>query len=128
METTPRLLVVADWTVVAQSVVTAARRAAESRRQPLALLVPAWLHGIDWVGDPLASRPCAERQLGAILELAESAGLRFELAVVGDPDPVTAIEDAVSAWPADELLLCTRRRRAGLGHPLLGARTERATG
>jgi hypothetical protein len=42
--------------------------------------------------------------------------------VVGDPDPVTAICDALAEWPADELLICAHGRR------LTGLRAGRATG
>jgi hypothetical protein len=39
------------------------------------VLVPAWLHGLAWAGDPAASVPCAERQLESdeVLLFARSA-------------------------------------------------------
>jgi hypothetical protein len=81
------------------------------------------------VGDPAASLPCAYRQLATLAHLADSVGFAFDAAGVGDPDPVAAICDALDEWPADELLLCTRGRLAGLSHPLdLAHRTRRATG
>jgi len=92
-----------------------------------AVVVPAWLHGLDWAGDPYASRPCAERQVQALGELAERAGLTVELAAVGDPDPTSAIDDARSLFRAAEILLCTRPRH--LRHPLdLAHRVRRTTG
>jgi hypothetical protein len=123
-----RILVVADWTVDAHAVVDTVRRVAGAGARRVALLVPAWLHGLDWAGDPHASRPCAETQLARITYLATRANLEFDVAAVGDPDPVTAIMDVVHEWPADELLLCLRRRRLGLGHPVLGRRAARSTG
>jgi hypothetical protein len=102
-----RVLVVADWTVDAQAVVTTVCRRLPDVR--LALVVPARLHGLDWAGDPRASCPCARRQVETIKELAATAGVDFELAVVGDPDPLAATEDALSDWPAHRLLLCSRR-------------------
>jgi hypothetical protein len=62
-----RVLLVSDWTVDPHAVVAAAARHDERESAAFALLVPAWLHGLDWVGDPLASVPCAQRQLDVIL-------------------------------------------------------------
>ena len=86
-----RTLVVADWTVDPQAVVDAVRRLAGAGARRVALLVPAWLHGLDRAGDPHASRPCAEAQLAHITYLSGRAGLDFDVAEVGDPDPITAI-------------------------------------
>src|SRR4051812_15036747 len=94
-----RVLLVADWAVDPHEVVAEACRQ-HSRRWDTAfgVLVPAWLHGIDWAGDPRGSVPCARRQLGSIQELAAAAGLPLESAAVGDPEPVTAIYDATQQW------------------------------
>jgi hypothetical protein len=126
----PHVLLVADWTVDPGAVVAAARRHREEQpATTFGLLVPAWLHGLDWAGDPNASAPCACRQLTAIREVAAAAGLDVEVALVGDPDPATAIYDAVHDWHADEVLLCVRHhhhlalRRFDLQH-----RAQRLTG
>jgi hypothetical protein len=127
--TTSRVLVVADWGTDAAAVVAAARRRRERHHAALGLVVPARLHGLDWVGDPSASIPCAQRQLASIGRLALAGGLRFDAAAVGDPDPLAAIWDALADWPADELLLCTRARRVALPHPFdLEHRARRLTG
>jgi hypothetical protein len=127
--TTGRVLVVADWTTDAAVVVAACRRRREQDGTALGLVVPARLHGLDWVGDPSASIPCAQRQLGSIGRLAAAAGLHFDAAAVGDPDPLAAISDALADWPADELLLCTRARRVAVPHPFaLEHRARRLTG
>ena len=128
-QATRRVLVVADWTTDPEAVVAACVERAELTGGDFALLVPARLHGLDWVGDPAASVPCAQRQLTTIGRLADADGFAFECAAVGDPDPVTAICDALHAWPAGEVLLCTRRRGAAISHPLdLARRTRRLTG
>ena len=91
------VLLVSDWDVAPEAVVDAARC-----RHPSAgvyLLVPARLRGLDWVGDPYASVPCARRQLDAIARLAARAGLNLVEASVGDPDPITAIGDALADSP-----------------------------
>jgi hypothetical protein len=123
-----RLLVVVDWTTDPEAVVAACVERQRLSGADLGLLVPAWLHGLDWVGDPAASIPCAHRQLATLAHLADSVGIAFHAAGVGDPDPVAAICDALDEWPADELLLCTRGRRAAVSHPLdLAHRVRRAT-
>jgi hypothetical protein len=127
--TAGRVLVVSDWRTDPEAIVAACVDRQERSGGDFALLVPAWLHGLDWVGDPAASLPCAYRQLATLAHLADSVGFAFDAAGVGDPDPVAAICDALDEWPADELLLCTRGRRAAVSHPLdLAHRTRRATG
>jgi hypothetical protein len=79
--------------------------------------VPARLHGIDWVGDPYASVPCAQRQLDAIVRLAPAAGLDVVDARVGDPEQIAAIGDALADWPVQALLLCAPRGRVGAPYP-----------
>ena len=122
-------LVVADWTVDPQAVVTWCRAHDDSRTSTLRIVVPAWLHGLDWVGDPWASVPCAQRQLERISGLCAAAGLPVESGVVGDPDPLSSIDDAVHAGRVDEILLFARGRHVAAGYPLsLARRAERLTG
>jgi hypothetical protein len=124
-----RVLVVADWGVDPRAVIAACERRDMERRSSFALVVPAWLHGIDWAGDPLASVPCAGRQVLAITAAANAAGRRFASADIGDPEPVTAIGDVLAEWPADELLICSRPARLRVPHPFdLTHRAHRVTG
>jgi hypothetical protein len=123
-----RILVVADWTVDPHAVVAACSGQQEHDRSFI-LTVPAWLHGLDWAGDPTASAPCAQRQLEAIARLSIAAGLVVEVAGVGDPDPISAIGDALESHAPTEILLLTRMRRFEAPHPLdLVDRAQRATG
>jgi len=115
------VLLVSDWAVDPHSVVAAAARAANDGAT-FHLLVPAWLHGLDWAGDPRASRPCAHAHLERLTRMLTAAGLTIAEAEVGDPDPVTAIADAVDGWRADAVVLCAHGRR------LLAQRARRATG
>jgi hypothetical protein len=131
LTTTPatRVLVVADWTVDPHAIVAAASARRHEGACTFALRIPAWLHGVDWAGDPSASRPCAERQLASAVALFQAAGLSLEAAAVGDPDPIAATEDALADWPADELLLCVRERRLSPVRVFdLAHRARRATG
>jgi hypothetical protein len=124
-----RVLVVADWTLDPHSVVAELLRRASERHVTWSLLVPAWLHGLDWAGDPYASYPCAETALLTLRELAVQAGLTVDLAILGDHDPVTAVGDACAAIRSDAVLLCTRHRRLSRRHPLdLAHRIRAASG
>jgi hypothetical protein len=110
--TSPTRLVVADWTIDPQAIAATCRAQGAGA---LRLVVAAWLHGLDWVGDPRASVPCAERQLERLERLCASAGLHVASADVGDPDPLSAICDAVDAGPADEILLFAGGRHVAAG-------------
>jgi hypothetical protein len=123
-----RILVVADWTVEATDVVAECRRRAERDPALFILIVPAWLHGLDWAGDPRAAMPCAHEQVVTLARLCVDAGLTVEVAGVGDPDPISAMGDALADHAATGVLLCTRGRHLP-SHPLdLAHRAHRATG
>jgi hypothetical protein len=128
IEESTRVLVVADWTVEATDIVAECRRRAERDAAVFVLTVPAWLHGLDWAGDPRVSVPCARRQLATLARLCLDAGLAVEIAGVGDPSPISAIGDALADHAATSVLLCTRERHVP-SHPLdLAHRVHRVTG
>src|SRR4051812_25874306 len=89
-----RVLLVSDWRTDPEAVITACRERAATGGVAFALVVPAWLHGLDWAGDPTASRPCAARQLETLTRRAVGASLEVPFAGVGDPDPSSAVDDA----------------------------------
>jgi hypothetical protein len=121
-----RVLVVPDWNLDFDAVLDACRRRQAAGPVSFALLVPARLHGVDWVGDPYASVPCAERALEEMRAMFSAAGLPLHSAGRGDPDPVAAIVDAILDALGDEVLLCERRRALG-GRPFdLASRARRA--
>ena len=129
MSAAARILVVADWTIDPHGVIAACVKRAAQRGSSFGLLVPAWLHGADWVGDPAASAPCAQRQLETLVQLGACAGLCVDAASVGDPDVMSAIVDALNERDADEILLFERSRRAHPAHPFdLVHRARRVTG
>jgi len=120
-------LVVADWVVDPETVVTTC--ATRNQSSALHLVVPAWLHGLDWAGDPFASVPCAHRQLERIIDLCRTADLRVDSAEVGDPDPLSAIGDALGAVRVDEIVLFARGRHVADGYPFsVVRRAERLSG
>ena len=127
-ETTVAPLIVADWIVDADAVATTCATYVDAG-SGVRVVVPAWLHGLDWAGDPWVSVPCAQRQLARIEELCLGAGLEVIATQVGDPDPVTAICDAVDAGGVDEILLFARGRHVSEGYPMsVAQRAERLTG
>jgi hypothetical protein len=121
-------LVVADWRIDAEAVaVTCRQRLAGDCR--LRIVVPAWLHGLDWAGDPFASVPCAEGQLDRLSRLCSDSGFRVISAEVGDPDPLSAICDALDNRTVPEILFFGRGRHVAAGYPFgVAARAERLTG
>ena len=116
------VLLVADWAIDPSAVVAAASRRAAHGPARFHVVVPAWLHRLDWMGDPTVSVPCAQAQADQLLERLYDAGIDLDGVSVGDPEPVTAICDSLAEWPADELLICAHGRR------LTGLRASRATG
>jgi hypothetical protein len=123
--TVARVLVIADWAVDPDAVIAACRRRAAESAATFALVVPAWLHGLDWLGDPYASRPCAARQVETLVRIATAAGLHVDLTAIGDPDPTSAIDDARAAYAATEILICRRGSRLGVFRP--AGRVRRAS-
>ena len=62
----------------------------------------SWLRR--WASDDARARCLAARRVRAYLEQFESRGLHAE-GRVGDPDPLLAIADALTTFPADEILI-----------------------
>lgn len=66
---TGRTLVLADWKTDPHGVVAVCIARPEAHEASVDLVVPAALHGIDWVGDPFANAACARRALDELTEL-----------------------------------------------------------
>jgi hypothetical protein len=122
---TRRTLLVADWKADPHGVIAEFASRPEVRHAPVDLVVPAALHGIDWVGDPYASVPCARLALDALTALLQAAGVDVASAAVGDHDPVAATIDATLLQPIGQIVACGLERRL---KPFdLGHRVRRAT-
>ena len=63
-----------------------------------------------WTSDDRPRR-AAEERLGRCLGALRAAGVRVE-GVVGDDDPLLAIDDSLRLFDADEILLATRPERS----------------
>jgi hypothetical protein len=123
---TRRTLLVADWKTDPNAVIAACAGRPEVQHAAVDLLVPASLHGIDWVGDPYANVPCARRALDELTELLRAAGIDVASSAVGDHDPVAAAMDATLSHPVEQIIACGLERRIKLFD--LGHRVRRTTG
>ena len=125
---TQRVLAVADWSADPEAVISALRRDAAGSPIVFDLLVPARLAALDWIGDPKASRPCAERQLAELVRLASRDGVPVVTESVGDPDRVAAIRALADSLAPDRIVVFERARLMAR-HPLsVIRRVRRATG
>jgi hypothetical protein len=107
-----RVLVVANRTAATPALLQAVRERAERGPCTFTLLVPNTAHGLHRVVDP-EDQSASEAE--AVLELAlplleEAAGAHVE-GIIGDPEPLAAIQDAVNVRGFDEIILSTLPKR-----------------
>jgi hypothetical protein len=132
MSSPARVLVVAHRTAATPALIEAVRERAAASEATFSLLVPATPRGLARVMDPEdADRSPAEDVLElAVPLLEEAAGAPVE-GMVGDPEPLAAIQDAVNLHGYDEIIISTLPARvsrwlrfdlphkaAGLGLPV----------
>ena len=103
-----RVLVVAHKTAATPALIEAVRERAARGPATFTLLVPNVAHGLHRVVDP---EDQDQDEAQAVLELAlplleEAAGSRVE-GMVGDPEPLAAIQDAINLRGFDEVILST---------------------
>jgi hypothetical protein len=103
-----RVLVVANRTAATPALIEAVRQRAARGPAKFTLLVPHFAHGLHKVVDaPDTDRSESESVLElAIPLLEEAAGGEVE-GIVGDPEPLAAIHDAVNLRGFDEIILST---------------------
>jgi hypothetical protein len=127
-----RILVVANKTAATPSLLDAVRERAARGPCEFTLLVPNTTHGLHKVVDP---EDQSQSEAEAVIELAlplleEAAGSEVD-AMIGVPEPLAAIQDAVNLHGFDELIISTLPTRvskwlkldlphkaAGLGLPV----------
>jgi hypothetical protein len=103
-----RVLVVAHKTAATQPLLDAVRDRARRGQATFTLLVPNAAHGLHKVVDPEdqgggEANSVIERALPG---LTEAAGAPVE-GIVGDPDPVAAVQDAINLRGFDEVIIST---------------------
>ena len=103
-----RVLVVANRTAATPALIEAVRERAARGPAVFTLLVPHFAHGLHKVID---AEDTDVSESEAVLELAlpllrQAAGGEVE-GIVGDPEPLAAIQDAVNLRGFDEIILST---------------------
>jgi hypothetical protein len=122
-----RVLVVANKTAATPALLDAVRDRASRGPCTFTLLVPNTAHGLHRVVDPEdQDRNEAETTLELALPLlSDAAGRRVE-GIIGDPEPLSAIQDAINLHGFDEIILSTlptrvsRWLRLDLPHKVAG--------
>lgn len=103
-----RVLVVAHKTAATPALLDAVRERAARGPAVFTLLVPNSAHGLHRAVDPEdTDRAEAEQVLELALPLMEEAAGAEVRSLIGDPAPLTAIEDAVNAHGFDEVIIST---------------------
>jgi len=106
--TSARVLVVAHKTAATPALLDAVRERAARGPAEFTLLVPNSAHGLHKVVDP---EDTAAGEANEVLELAlplleQAAGSHVE-GMIGDPNPLDAIQDAVNLQGFDEIIIST---------------------
>ena len=123
-----RVLVVANETVASDILHVAVRAQVDDQADGQVLVVAPALNSRlrYWLSDDDAARRAAELRLAACLGRLAASGIRAE-GLVGDADPVPAIDDALRAFPADGLVIATHPdgRSNWLARDLVARASER---
>jgi hypothetical protein len=107
-----RVLVVAHRTAATPALLDAVRERAAQGPTAFTLLVPNTAHGLHRVVDP-EDQEAGEAQ--TVLDLAlpllkDAAGGPVE-GIIGDPEPLNAIQDAINLHGFDEIIISTLPKR-----------------
>jgi hypothetical protein len=107
-----RVLVVAHKTAATKPLLDAVRERARRGPTTFTLLVPNAAHGLHKVVDPEDQGAGEAKTVidSAAPALSEAAGSPVE-GIVGDPDPVAAVQDAINLQSYDEVIISTLSAR-----------------
>jgi hypothetical protein len=107
-EVPARVLVVAHKTAATQPLLDAVRERAQRGPAKFTLLVPNPAHGLHKVVDPEDQGAGEARTVldVAVPKLSDAAGTEVE-GMIGDADPVAAVDDAVNLRGFDEIIIST---------------------
>jgi hypothetical protein len=132
MTSEARILVVANRTAATSGLLAAVRERAAAGPASFTLLVPNTAHGLHKLVDPEdQGQSEADQTLERALPLLEEAAGGHVEGMVGDPEPLAAIQDAINIHGFDEIIISTLPTRvskwlkldlpskaAGLGLPV----------
>jgi GABA permease len=107
-------MVVANRTADSPELIAALRKRCTRSFVRFTLLVPAVPYGLAWAADMKAGAPAAAAQAEAGARRMRRSGLDLERAIVGDPDPLSAVGDALHTGGYDEVIVSTLPR--GVAH------------
>jgi hypothetical protein len=103
-----RVLVVANRTAATPALIEAVRERASRGRCTFTLLVPNTAHGLHRVVDPEdQERTEAQETLELAVPLLEDAAGSLVEGMIGDPEPLAAIQDALHLQGFDEIIIST---------------------
>lgn len=107
------VLVVANQTAESEELLNALRERAERGDCEFTVLIPATPHGIKWAANMYADDGAEEAKghRDAMVDRMRGAGIEVKDTIVGDPDPLAAIEDACNMGSYDELIVSTLPHR-----------------
>ncbi|NLT07043.1 MAG: hypothetical protein GXY03_12130 [Solirubrobacterales bacterium] len=104
-----KVLVVANQTAESDELLAALRERAGDGECEFTVLIPATPHGLTWAtnmaADSAHDEAIAHRD--ALVGRLRERGLPVAGAIVGDPDPLAAIEDATNLGAYDEIVVAT---------------------
>jgi GABA permease len=102
-----RVLIVANQTATSSALITELQAQTERGRVEFHLVVPALnSHLRHWLSDTDDAVSAAQRRSEEALAVLKSHGLPITVEI-GDSVPLLAIGDAISQFPADEILIST---------------------
>lgn len=106
--TPTRVLVVAHRTAATPALLQAVRDRAARGPSAFTLLVPKPAHGLDRLADPEDTAPDeAQTVLDLALPLLEEAAGGHVEGLIGDPNPMNAVQDAINLHGFDEIIIST---------------------
>ena len=114
--TPTRVLVVANRTAATPALLDAVRERAGRGPCSFTLLIPNAAHGLHRVVDPEdQGQNEAEDTLELALPLIEKAAGGPVKGMIGDPEPLAAIQDAVNIHGFDEIIISTLPKKVSRG-------------
>jgi hypothetical protein len=104
-----KVLVVANQTAESEELLAALRERDAQGDCEFTILIPATAHGLQWAAnmDADTAKEEAEVHRDALIGRLRDAGVEVDGAIVGDPDPLGAIQDACNRGSYDELIVST---------------------
>ena len=122
-----RILVVANETAASKTLHAAVAPELEGESAEILLLAPALNSRVrHWLSDDDDAHRAARRRVQLSLRRLADCGIRAE-GVIGDADPMQAIEDSLAVFPADRMIVATHpeERSNWLAHDLVGRASKR---